>query len=283
MNKTYSISSVEIKRDRFAHVTNRRDSQQFYNNISIFPKAEITEFPMLECSIDNSSTSVSESMTYHQTESIVSTAEGHFKKSMEKIKLKNLKPKLTSSILSEQITFNVENASTPKQIQRSSTPRILLKLKKNILTSTLIEKRSLKSGLANLSVIKSSVQNSKKSQKTLRNSSNTRLKKSKKINFVDFISSTGLSNEINLDQISNKPVRNGNRDCLKKSEWKKLKYPIKYCPNMKVKDINRLDNVDELYNRSGPSTCSHGNSFEYKIRSFTNDCYVYGDYKFWIV
>lgn len=285
MNKTYTIASVEIRRERFPNVTDRRDSKQFYNDISIIPQGEITQFPILECSNQtsrNSSTLVSESLAYHQTENIVLASERHLKKSIKKVKLKNLRPKLTSSTLSEEITFNVKNASTPKQIQRSSTPRMLLKLKKNILTSTLIEKRSLNSGLTDLSNIKVSDQNTHKCKKNLRNSNKKRLKKSKKIDFVDFISSTGLSNEINIDQINNKPFR-GNGKCLEKSEWKKLKYPIKYYPNMKLKDINRLDNVEELYNRSCPSTNNNGNSFIQNTCPYANGCCIYGDYKFWIV
>lgn len=302
MNTTYSI---EMRREKFAHVTGRRNSGII--QISICPEqVDITELPMLECSLDSTITTEHPHMLRRSLakynlvspkrctveSSIISTAEGHFKSGMSKrtTKLRDVKPKRTSSVISmktgnqDQITFHVECASTPtKSIKRSSTPKSLVRMKKNILTSTVIEKRSLKSELKDLSAIKENVVSLKRSKMSSCNSSTPkRLKKSKKMHFSEFISSTGVSNEINLDQhqfVEARPVRRDmNERNLQKKEWKKLKYPIKYYPNMKVKDIDR--NFADMYD--GSSIPSLASSFEYNLRP-SNSCYSYGDYKFWIV
>lgn len=331
MDQTYN--QIELKRDspaKFTHVTGRRvESALMLKQISICPAVDITEFPMLQCSFDEdtlptlaTTAAVTElqpqllrrslakyNLANRQHESIISTAEGHFsKRDMTKLsakKLKNLRPKMTSSILShvqespDQLTFHVENASTPKRIQRSSTPRNLLKLKKNILTSTLIEKKSIKANIDCISVIKA---NTKKptgikltSKSTQTPAKRLKLKATSKKS-AEFFSSTGISCEINLDQIGDKlatgMVAKHSKKHLRKSEWRKLKYPIKYAPNMKVKDINRLDvySLDDMY--SGSIPCSRATT-QSSLRSYesqrnglpiSNSCYSCGDsLKFWII
>ncbi len=296
-----------MRRQKFAHVTGRRDSGLI--QVSIFPEqVDITELPMLECSIDSTITNehphlLRRSLAKYNLvtpkrssveSSIISTAEGHFKSGMSRkiTKLRDIQPKLSSSLISmkkstkqDQITFHVECASTPtRPIKRSSTPKSLVRMKKNILTSTVIEKRSLKSKLEDLSAIKEKVVSHKRSKISVGNSSTPkRLKKSKKIHFSEFISSTGISNEINLDQhqfVKPKPIRfDVNAKNLMNREWKKLKYPIKYYPNMKVKDIDR--NFEDMY--GGSNIPSLARSFDYNLRPVTNSCYSFGDYKFWIV
>ena len=250
MNKTYSISSVEMGRasNKFGHVTTRGLLMDQHDLTLI--NQSVTEFPMLECSSDSQ------------------------RHSINLKKLGNLKPKLTSSTLSllktdkcnQSITFNVDSASTPKRVMiRSSTPRT--KARKNILTSTMIEKPKM--------LKKKSIQSI--------DSTNKKIKRVKPFRISDFISSTGISNEINIDQI-NKVGLKARNTChelnykeRELNQWKKLKYPVKYYPNMKVKDIDRLS---ECNMGDAQSSCG---SFECNMRPMVNNCYVYGEYKFWIV
>ena len=252
MNKTYSISSVEMGRNsgkKFSHVTTRGLLMD-QNDVTLINQS-VTEFPMLECSSD--------SQKHHA----------------DTRKLRNLKPKLTSSTLSllkadncnQSMSFNVDFASTPKRVMvRSSTPRA--KPKKNMLTSTVIEKpKMLKKNIKSIQSI---------------DSANKRIKRVKPLRISDFISSTGISNEINIDQINK--IGAGLKSChdlncqeRELNQWKKLKYPIKYYPHMKVKDIDRLSQCN-----MGDAQLSCG-SFECNMRPMVNNCYVYGEYKFWIV
>lgn len=327
-----TCNQIELKRDsatKFTHVTGRRvESALMLKEISICPAVDITEFPMLHCSFDEdtlptlattTATAAAESqpqllrrslakynLAKRQHESIISTAEGHFTKrqDMTKLsskKLKSLRPKMTSSMIShvqespDQITFHVENASTPKRIQRSSTPRTLLKLRKNILTSTLIEKKSIKANIDNLSVIKEKTKKRTASSKLTSKSTQTPAKRLKlKTNSkksAEFFSSTGISCEVNLDQIGDKlaPAMSArhSKKHLRKAEWRNLKYPIKYAPNMKVKDINRLDVycLDDLYSGSIPCSMATATT-KSSLRSLpvSNSCYSCGDsLKFWII
>ena len=64
---------------------------------------------------------------------------------------KHYKPKRTSTRLS--LLYDTKMPRNLTKFQRSSTPRILLKLKKNILTSTVIETKHLESTLCNISAI----------------------------------------------------------------------------------------------------------------------------------
>ena len=59
---------------------------------------------------------------------------------------------------------------------------------------------------------------------------------------------------------------------------KRTKYSIKYFPNMKAQDIDRL-NVD-----TDDVQMSSSCGFELNLLPIVNsNCYLYGDYKFWIV
>lgn len=167
-----------------------------------------------------------------------------------KRKLKNMKPMLTSTAVSlfkaaavcstQQQSFQVKVASTPmKRVQRSSTKRAFLKLKKSIMTSTLITK---KSDIENLSSIK---ERTKKKRKLLPQMNSTAMTKTA-TNLLDF---------------------------------KRLNYPTRYCPNMRVKDINRLFDYQQFatdINGSVGFASSLGSSFH--CSSF-----IYGDVKMWIV
>lgn len=167
-----------------------------------------------------------------------------------KRKLKNMKPKLTSTTMSllkvaaeastQQLSFQVKVASTPvKRVQRSSTKRAFLKLKKSIMTSTLITK---KSDIEHLSCIKNK---SKKKRKFLPQMNSTAIAKTA-TNLLDF---------------------------------KRLDYPTKYCPNMRVKDINRLFDYHPFATDISGSVgvaSSFGSSLLYSSS-------IYGDVKMWVV
>ena len=175
-----------------------------------------------------------------------------------KIKLKNLKPKKTSTTVSlvkvaaattTESSFNFQSTSTPtKRFKRSSTKRVLIKLKKSIMTSTLITR---KSDIADLSPIKSA---------------SNRLKKKRHI--IMPLNSTKMSSVFkrsSCHKITNvDPV-----------EFQRLNCPIRFYPNMRVKDINRLDDFENMateYN-NGSDCCVSSGTFS--LSSI--------DYKMWII
>ncbi len=122
-------------------------------------------------------------------------------------------------------------------------------------------------------------------------------KRSKKIKINKLISSTGISNEINIEQINRPAIQHGSSKKSAKcnraqpivSQLSNLKYPIKFYPNMRVKDINRLVDINtdlEFYHGSVPmfGSYSRQQTVESKvIKPSLNNFYIQGDYKFWIV
>lgn len=84
---------------------------------------------------------------------------------------KYMKPRRTSTTLTLLDTSKIHTGCKKTKFQRSSTPRALLKLKKNVLTSTMIQKRSFKSILANISAI-GSKKNAKRKVHNTKGSSN---------------------------------------------------------------------------------------------------------------
>ncbi len=149
----------------------------------------------------------------------------------KKLKLRDIKPKMTSSTVSlldantDTLTFQVEQTSSTlhrvKKLRRSSTRKALLKLKNNILTSTIIEKESMRN-ISNLSAIREN------------QAIETYMKNCQMISLVD---------------------------------WDKLNCPVRYAPEMRVKDIDRLEMSMSDFGSTAMETC---------VTS-------YGDYKLWIV
>ena len=219
--------------------------------------------------------------------SIVSTADEHLKSQLQvNLSLVDMKPRLTSSMVTSSsndtaVTFNVEFASTPKKnIPRSSTPKAQRRLKPRSFNS---EKAPMSSTLIqeNLRLppplLSSSLQ-SKCTQRpnpllVLRSKSSKRAKRC--------LSSTRKS--VHLKKIRvNKVKSNGSNKkqmpTLTIELLKRTKYSIKYFPNMKAQDIDRL-NVD-----TDDVQMSSSCGFELNLLPIVNsNCYLYGDYKFWIV
>ena len=133
-----------------------------------------------------------------------------------------------------------------------------------------------------------------KRKKLSSKSTQTGAKRCHKAKKAEFFSSTGISCEVNLDQIGEGAAlgvaRHGRRS-LRRAEWKSLKYPVRYAPNVKLTDINRLEYcVEDMYEGSFPAsavTCSFGKfgrSFESRDgRPASGGCYSCGEYKFWII
>jgi len=124
-----------------------------------------------------------------------------------KPKLKDLKPKMTSSRLSlvdssnDSFTFQThtvcDTVQRVKKLKRSSTRKVLLKLKKKVLTSTIIDNIS-KSNISSLSAIQE-------------------------------------------EQVIDTYLTNNNNDTLSLIDLDKLNCPLFYVPKMHVKHIDRLD------------------------------------------
>jgi hypothetical protein len=66
------------------------------------------------------------------------------------------------------------------------------------------------------------------------------------------------------------------KQSTRKLSWRNLKYPIKYYPNMKSQDIDRLNTVEDCCNTVGAS-------YECQLKPVLKSSYSYGDYNVWIL
>ena len=66
------------------------------------------------------------------------------------------------------------------------------------------------------------------------------------------------------------------KQSTRKLSWRNLKYPIKYYPNMKSQDIDRLNQAEDCCNTVGAS-------YECQLKPVLKSSYSYGDYNVWIL
>ena len=139
--------------------------------------------------------------------------------SYRKLRLKDIKPKLTSSRVSlmeathESLAFQITEQPSVKKMQRSSTHKDLLRLKKNVLTSTMIQRKSSNKVMYNMSAIKEHA-------------------------------------SMHMKRREHEPCQ------ISSYEWQKLNYPIQYAPEMRVKDIDRSAEyrITEFINESAATS-----------------------------
>ena len=225
-------------------------------------------------------------LNINEGDSIVSTAEEHL---TNQLNIKNaemkFKPKSTSSTTSlfnlvrrqaskrtkkddSTVTFNVDFASTPKKnLPRSSTPRVN-KRKQFVqpFSSTVISEQSPKvcNSLAKKSIpppllSSSSYQPSVKIAKRARSSS------CKQCSLKPKRLSTKKQRKSAMNVVASQ--------ISQPNYFKNFKFPIKYLPNKKSKDIDRLSSVDDR----------HLGSYECEMKPVLKSCYSFGDYNVWIL
>lgn len=197
-----------------------------------------------------------------QDDTVISTAEEH---QITCIKVesdfKKMKPKSTSSTTSlwtrkkinDSITFNVNSASTPKKVFHR-TSAIRKAIRKQPLTSTLIKSESKKLKIPP-PLLSSSIVPDVKVVKRARSGS---LRKERK----------------NKIQKLNECCQKCERKLNKKPNFQNLKYPIKFCPNLKSKDIDRIQSecIDSLGYENNLLPCAA-----------KSNCYGYGEYNVWFL
>lgn len=248
--------SIEIKRNKFSLVTKQR---RFNNN---------TSFNLIQQKEEDIFTSKAKMSLKFNDFSIISTAEEHIQPKLTSqinLKSKRLNPKLTSSRYTlldrftnnkknkdeQSITFNVDFASTPKKlIQRSSTPKRILKPKIITITS---------------------------SSTTTTTATNT---KRAKIIPPPLLTSSFRSIK---DQKPKRKVTSSCHTCNKQKSKRaklmcpvKFKFPIKYL-NSKTIDIDR---INFNYETTQSSTNFESVHFSGQQQSNYN---LFGDYKLWII
>ncbi|CAF0730432.1 unnamed protein product [Brachionus calyciflorus] len=206
-----------------------------------------------------------------ECDSVISTAEEH---QITCIKvdsdLRKLKPKSTSSTtsllpkkiekLEKSMSFNVEVSSTPKKVfQRSSTIRRAIR--KQPLTSTMI-KPEVKKMRIPPPLLSSSIAQDVKEVKVIKRKRSSSMKK----------------NDKKMKKVCSKCSSCRNKYDNKSSDLplnlKNLKYPIKFCPNLKSKDIDRINVLDTL------SSMGYENNLK---PTNNNNCYGYGDVNVWFL
>lgn len=254
--------SIEMSRNKFSHVTTERHLNLVQSISSMTShQSTICQRNSLKRSRAKISLQFEDSFILDDENghSIISTAEDHLKSKLNLHQYFLNKPKLTSSTINlnkvattmedtRSMTFNVDFASTPKKIiQRSSTPK-RIKTNRAEFRNTIIKQAKLLTKLLPPPQMTSSFQSQCKHSKLT--SSNKRAKMT----------------------ISRTPT----------SSMKAMKYPIKFL-NLKTKDINRLD--FNFGQNSNEYCCIHQefNHIQPNVTNQSDNCYLYGDYKMWII
>ncbi len=229
------------------------EEEEFENSLDQFPLlhntsssatlTNTTNFEML-CSTNPSNSTIIDRQK-DEGKSIISTAEEHFRLRTTMLNsVSSLKPKSTSSTASllklvrskivpkslrksnKSITFNVDVASTPKKVlPRSSTPKRIV-TSKPLISSTVIETKT-----------KKQVQKAK-------------------IIPPPIFSSSVVGQKIERVRVCKRKRSSGKKEHNTKKQKQSTtttttttsklfkKYPIKFYPNMRIQDIDRVNFVD---------------------------------------
>lgn len=175
---------------------------------------------------------------------------------------KKILPKSTSSTTSllglkrkDSISFNVNVASTPKKVFHR-TSAIRKAIRKQPLTSTLIKPEVKKSKKIPPPLLSSSIVPAVKTLKRNRSSSVQRKERQSK-----------------FQKISKQNCCKMCRKKITRPTVENLKYSVKFCPDKKTKDIDRVN--EEYLDYLG---------YENNLKRCTNtNCYEYGDYNVWFL
>ncbi len=282
--------SIEIKRNKFTHVTTERRIHSNISNSTTLIASEISLKRHTESRARLSLQLNDESICISQNHSsIVSTAEEHLDANLNMVSASHClkKPKLTSSTLTLldrikmkqedlcSISFNVEITSTPKKtFQRSSTHKHIGKSSKST-------KPAIKSGIIHSAVVKQT--KTSKSNKILRpprfaSSFQSVCKPNRKPKCTECKPSNSHAKQIKQHAKMLKVA-----SAIPKFDT--LKFPLRFL-RTKTKDIDRVnfnfETNDFFYNNNNNNSHYH---HHFQPISISNNTFfnLNGDYKLWIL